>query len=360
MKILIVNDQFERGGAARVAAILCNGLFVKGYEVVVATDSINYETKYSINSNVRILQIQSKSNTGRFRRWTACSKTIRKYIQQENPDIIIAIQSLMFLVVWIANIGLGKKIIAADHTSFNIKSHPLLDFIRYHLYRYADALSILTKKDEKLLGNKFPHKKVIYNPLPFPILSEPVCRRQHILCVGRLESWYIKGFDIILDIWKQIEANFPEWKLVIAGSGDAESTQGMKNMISDRGLINRVDLLGQVDNMRLLYQQSSVFVLSSRVEGFPMGLMEAMSQGCACVAFSVYGAIKEMMSVNSGIIIDDGDIDGLKNAIIRVLENDSLRNLYAHNAITEISQFSEDRFIQSWDVLLNDVVKGRV
>lgn len=356
MKILIVNDQFERGGAARVAATQINGLLNRGHQITVITDNINYKLNYKLPSQIKLLQINLKLRSNKVLRWLSCAKTIRKYIKHEDPDVIIAIQSLIFFVVWIANLGLGKKIIAADHTSFNIKTHPLLNFIRYHFYTYADALSILTKKDEKILGKKFPKKKVIYNPLPFPIITKEVKREKNILCAGRLESWYIKGFDIILDIWQAIESLYPEWNLEIAGSGDTSAQKTIHEMISKRHLDQRVKLLYNVNDMRSLYQQSSIFVLSSRTEGFPMVLMEAMSQGCACIAFSVYGATNEMMSKKSGIIIEDGNISGFTDALKMLIQDSNLRAQYAKNAINEIAQFSEERFISSWENLLNSVV----
>lgn len=357
MKILIVNDQFERGGAGRVAAVMCNGLKHKGIDVVAVTDNKNWHQTYKLRSDIPIHFIDTKFGGSRIKKWLACSKKIRSYVKHEKPDCIIAVQSLMFLVTWIACLGIDVPIIAADHTSFSRKIHPLIDFIRYHLYSKADGLSILTQKDAILLGKKFPQKKVIYNPISFPILKEDTKRKFNILCAGRLESWDIKGFDIILDIWKNLESKYSEWTLEIAGAGNGTSQQIVEKMIAERGLAKRVKLLGHIDNMKNLYAQSSIFALCSRMEGFPMVLMEAMSQGCACVAFSVGGATNEMMTTKSGFIVNDNDITQFSSAIESLIADETLRYKCSKNAIEEIKRFSVDQFIENWIEYINFVIK---
>ena len=357
MKLLLVNDQFERGGAGRVAAIMCNGFYSEGIDITVATDKLHWHDTYKINSNIPIVDIDTKSCGNRFFKWLKCSKKIRCYVKNYRPDCIIAVQSMMFFVTWLACLGLKVPIIAADHTSFSRKIHPLIDFIRYHLYSRASALSILTKKDERLLGEKFPNKRVIYNPLSFPVLQCKKLRKKTILCVGRFESWHVKGFDIIFDVWEKIHEKYPEWLLEIAGSGDQKFQGEILEMISQRNILHRVKLLGHVDNMKDLYSETSIFVLCSRTEGFPMVLMEAMSQGCACIAFSVGGATEEMMSKDSGLLIPDNDILGLSNALEKLISDDLQRLNFSKNAMSEVARFSEESFIDNWLKLLKNTIK---
>lgn len=360
MKILLVNDQFERGGAGRVAAILCNELHRKGYDVILVCDTKHWAKTYPIDDDIPVREIVTKTlKPGRWEKlakWLRCSKTIRLYIREENPDIVIAIQSMMFLCAWLANLFIGVPIIAADHTSFNRRIDPIIDFVRYHLYDKADGLSVLTKKDANLLGEKYPHKKVIYNPLSFPILNYPVIRRKNILCAGRLEVWDVKGFDIIIELWSHIYAQYPEWVLEIAGDGTEASVGYMKDLLRKYGVTDRVHLLGRVDNMQQLYAESSIFALPSRMEGFPMVLMEAMSQGCACVSFSVDDVTIEMLEEGSGIIVNDGDVDAMEQAIIELINNNDLREHYSINAKKSVSRFSVESFVDTWDHYMAQVL----
>ncbi len=356
MKILFVNDQYERGGAGRVAAILANQLYAKGYDIISVYDYQNWGHTYNVNDKIpRRLIITQSTKVGildKTLKWWNCIKSIRRYIKEEKPDIIIATQAMMFFCCYIANMNIGIPIIAADHTSFTRRINPLLDFVRYRLYAKANGLSILTKKDFKVLGDKYPNKQVIYNPISFPILATPRIRKKRILCVGRLEVWDIKGFDLIIKIWAELAPKYPEWTLEIAGPGDSKSKAYLKKMIEDNKLSSCI-LLGQVDDMKNLYSSSEIFALPSRMEGFPMVLMEAMSQGCACIAFEVGGATNEMLDENSGIIVKDGDIEAFKQALITLIKDKTIRELYSINAINSVKKFSVDEFVDSWECLIH-------
>lgn len=366
MKVLLLNIQFERGGAARVAATLSNGLHDKGYDISIVSDTNNWGVTYSLDNKIPVLQIDTKGNNGstikKLLKWLRCSNQIRYYIKEAKPDIIIATESMMFLCAWIARIGIRHiPIIAADHTSFNRRIDPIIDFVRYHFYNKSDTLTILTKKDENLLGNKFPQKRVIYNPLPFKPLREKTERKKNILCAGRLEVWEVKGFDIILKIWSKLQNEYPDWTLDIAGSSDnKEAYSIIERMIEQLNLKGRINLLGQVNDMKSLYAQSSIFALPSRMEGFPMVLMEAMSQGCACIAFEVGGASNEMMDFSSGLLIKDGDVPAFQDGLVTLLSSTERINYYSKNAIEYVSRFSEESFLNEWINLINEFKNSKL
>ena len=248
----------------------------------------------------------------------------------------------------------GIPVIAVDHTSFSRKISWLEDWIRNYFYKYADVLSILTKKDEGLLGTRLPNKVVIYNPLSFPPLKTKTIRNKNILVAGRLSFWKVKGIDRIIDIWAKISDKYPDWILEIAGEGNSKSTHYLHDLVSHKGLDKRVKFLGQLHDMKTKLAETSIFALPSRVEGFPMVLMEAMSQGCACVAFKLGGASDEMMTNNkSGYIVEDGNMDVFSDSLCKLIDNPSLREQLGSNAINESKRFSVESFIQSWINILN-------
>lgn len=112
--------------------------------------------------------------------------------------------------------------------------------------------------------------------------------------------------------------------------------------------------LGQVNDMKTKLSETSIFALPSRVEGFPMVLMEAMSQGCACIAFTLGGACDEMMTNNkSGYIVEDDNLESFSNSLCKLLDNPSIREQLGCNAINDSKRFSVETFIQSWINILN-------
>lgn len=358
MKVLLINNQFKIGGAARVAAVMCNEFHDRGVDIRIITDSLCTPVLYELNPAIRLYPsiTLKKRKYQKLMKFIHIVKNIRNYIKDSKPDVIIAIQADMYLRTLIATIGLKVPIIVADHTTVTRKFDPVTNYTRSHLYKYAAGLSILTEKDKKLLGDKFPRKEVIYNPLSFDIFEGVFERRKNILCAGRLDAWRVKGIDIIIDIWSEIAASYPDWMLELAGDGDESSISLINQMIENKGLTGRVKLLGLVNNMQELYKNTSIFALPSRVEGFPMVLMEAMSQGCASVAFRIQGSTDEMVEDGAGFVVDDGDKDTFKKQLTALIENDSIREQMHTKAVDSVRRFSKDVFITHWLDYINKTI----
>lgn len=361
MKVLLINNQFSIGGAARVATTQCNELKRLGVDLHVVTDNINWSIDYGLDKSIPLYSISVNPKAdGKWEKVSKalkCIKDIRKYIKDICPDIIVAIQSDMYLRTLLANVGIKTPIIVADHTSFSRKQDRLTNFTRYFLYKYANGISILTRKDEMLLGTKYPQKKVIYNPLSFDVANNSYKRRKNILCVGRLDVWKIKGFDIILDIWAKIEKKYPDWQLEIAGTGTQTAINDLNLLVSKLGIETRVSFLGQVNDIQNLYQHSSIFALPSRMEGFPMALLEAMSQGCACVAFEIEGATREMLDEESGVIVPDGDNEIFQSYLEKLMDDATLVENFGEKAIIKSQDFTKEVFAKNWMKYMNDVIK---
>lgn len=356
MKILLVNDQFENGGAARVACTMCNEFKSRGYDLVVVSDTVKDAVKYDLNKEIPLLKADFKPRRrdvlSRVLSMFKTAKYIRKHIKKEKPDVIIAIQANAYIRTLIANRHLHIPLIVADHTSFARKMDFINTITRHHFYKYADGISILTYRDERLLGDKYPQKMVIHNPLTWDLLNEKMIRRKTILAAGRFDIWKIKGFDLLLQIWGQLANIFPDWKLEIAGTGNDESLQVVNNLIMQNCVEDRVSLLGQVSDMKSLYSQSGVFALSSRIEGMPMVLLEAMSQGCPCVAFDVGGASSEMMADGGGVVVKDGDIEGFKKGLALLMSDEEERIRCSNQAVISASRFSIEEFMKKWESLI--------
>ena len=360
VKVLLVNNQFSIGGAARVATTQCNELKKLGVDLSVITDNINWPIDYCLDRNIPIYSIsinpKASGKLQKISKAIKCIRDIRKYIKEVRPDIIVTIQSDMYVRTLLAKIGLKIPLIVADHTSFTRKQDAITNFTRYHLHKYADGISILTHKDEKILGTKYQQKRVIYNPLTFDVYEGGGIRKKNILCVGRLDVWKVKGFDIILNIWAKIEKEYSDWQLEIAGAGCQDSINELKSQILKFGLESRVTLLGQVNNMESLYRHSSIFALPSRMEGFPMALLEAMSQGCACVAYEVGGSTREMLNNECGIIVPDGDNESFQRCLSKLMNDVTIRESFGEKAAIKSREFAKETFAKNWLRYINDVI----
>ena len=110
-----------------------------------------------------------------------------------------------------------------------------------------------------------------------------------------------------------------------------------------------MEFLGFRSDIQELMAQSSVFCLSSRVEGLPMVLIEAMSQGCCCVAFDCITGPNEIIKMDCGVLVKNQDIDDLANQLARVMSSMELRSEYGLNAPNAVQQFSNNRVNKRWD-----------
>ena len=339
----------ETGGAGRVTSTLLPGLIEKNYEVVMALDNKNAKKFYSIPDIVKQVYIPIKGIMPTGIKQIKLLIATRKIIKQEHPDVIIAVTFFPFFYAHYAALGTGIPIIAYDHTSFGRNMGHFINWIRYSLYGKADKLIILTEKDRQLLNKKFPRKEVVYNPLTYPITRHLNKRNKTVLCAGRIDSWDVKGFDRIIEIWSHIAPKYPNWKLQIAGSGSQKKVDELKKMAFNSKVDKQIEFLGQISDMTSLYASTPIFALPSRIEGFPMVLLEAMSQGCICCAFEIGGAVREMMSSSSGSIVKDNELLLFEQELEKLMDQYPNYNKYQESGYKDASRFSCEAFYCQWD-----------
>ena len=357
LKVLVLIDQMQTGGAGRVTSTLLPGLLQKGYEVVMALDNANCQTFYPIPDEVRQMTIHIKSHDKSGIKQLRIIRAARRIIKQERPDVVIAVTFFPFFYAHYATIGLDVPIICYDHTSFGRNMGHFINWIRYSLYGKADKLVILTQKDEKLLGNKFPRKVVVYNPLTYPIGRHTIERQKTILCAGRIDAWKVKGFDRMIEMWSHLAPKHPGWRLQIAGEGSSKNIYKLKEIAAVFGVKDYIDFLGQVYDMPSLYSVASIFALPSRVEGFPMVLLEAMSQGCVCCSFEMGGAVNEMMSNTSGSIVKDGELVEFEKQLEKLMEQYPHFDALQESGYKDACRFSCEHFYNQWDKIIQEVIK---
>ena len=362
-RVLLVIDQLEFGGAGRVCSILANGLIGRGYDVAVCTAVKHHKINYTLSEKISIKEWYDPTPIkhgicGKLNNMFNRCKFYRKALKETKPTIVIAFTHNIYLYAKLWSWGYRVPIVVSDHTSMGRDLGKVSNFIRHKFYATADVVTILTEKDARLLGDKLPKKMVIPNPNTYDILQHDTVRENTILCVGRKDFWKVKGFDRILDIWSRLEPKYSDWKLKIVGPGSDASEQFLASKAEQLGILHRVSLIGNTLDMKSMYQSSSIFALPSRVEGFPMVLLEAMSQGCACVSFSMQGAIEEIINNGcDGDIVEDGDLDAFTNRLDNLIMDADKRNAYSINARQNIGRFSIDAFVDKWEQIINKVIK---
>ena len=362
-KLLFVIDQLEIGGAGRVASILMNELAARGYDVSVVTAIRHHKINYKLVDAVTVKEWYDPEPIkhgffGRVANMYNRYSYYRRALKEVKPDIIIAFTHNIFLYTKLWSWGYKGPIIASDHTSMGRDLGRFSNYLRHNFYKRADVVTILTEKDARILGDRLPKKEVVYNPVTFDTFDGVAARKKRVLCVGRKSFWSVKGFDRIIKIWGELYPKYPDWKLDIVGESNADSDAKLQMMITEAGVEKGVVMHGNTNEIEQFYRSSEIFALPSRVEGFPLVLVEAMSQGCACVSFSMQGAVSEIINDGKdGVIVEDGNLEEFAMQLEQLMNDAELRQRYADNAKHNVARFSIATFADRWESLIEKVQK---
>lgn len=361
MKLLFYIHGITGGGGERVLATLANEFAKRGESVGIATDT-DTPFAYKIDSRIILYDLYEGTNDNS----THISKNynsilirrnIRRIAKKEKPDVIVAFMSALGCSVIASTLGLGIPVVVSEHTNVSRKLGILLDIKRRLFYPLANAVTILTRYDKKLWKNKYENVVYMPNPVSLKGTNGSLNREKTILAVGRVNQWEIKGFDNLLRCWAKLCHLHPNWKLKIAGDADKNALEFLNNLANELGCCN-YEFLGFRKDVYELMQRSEIFCLSSRVEGLPMALIEAMNAGCCCVSFDVVTGPREIIRHGfSGLIAKNQDNEDLTEYLDRVMRDDVLRKRLALNAPQSIMKYSTDRIINRWYILFDKILK---
>ncbi|MBQ9071767.1 MAG: glycosyltransferase [Bacilli bacterium] len=168
-----------------------------------------------------------------------------------------------------------------------------------------------------------------------------------IISVGRLEK--IKGFNDLIDIFDIVLKKYPDWNLNIVGDGS--EFDALQDLINQKKLNNSIKLLGYKNSKELdkLYQESSIYVMSSLNESFGIVLLEAMSYRIPCIAFDSANGAKEIISNNwDGYLIDNRDKNKMAKKIINLINDENRRIIMGNNAYKKANKYLSQNIKQEW------------
>jgi glycosyltransferase involved in cell wall biosynthesis len=359
MKICIISTNLRFGGAERVAATLANGFYDHGHEVVIITNLFE-KISYPLRDGITTTNLVS-TNNNKIKKWSSAFKLARTAAKTYQPDVIIGIMELSSFIAKLSTIGLGTPVIASDHYSFERPKNVSYSFseklFKFHINKIYNTVTVLTEADKKVIGNRFKNVTVMPNPLFLETVKEIPKKEKVILAAGRIDGWYVKGFDVLIKAFAKLQGISSEWRLQIAGTGSDKNIAYLKELCIENKVEDSVDFLGFVNDMKSLYQKAAIFVLSSRYEGFGLVLIEAMSQGCAPIACDYKGRQREIIQDESqGLICLPDDVEALAQCMRKMIENSDYRVSVSQKAVKRSEHYSINNIIEKWEILLEQVV----
>ena len=245
----------------------------------------------------------------------------------------------------------GVIVVAQEHQRL-AAHHPETRSALVAALRNVSVLVVLTETDraawQDLLGDGSPAVVAIPNAVPGIPLGpgDPTARK--LIAAGRLEPQ--KGFDLLLEAFALVATEHPEWSLDIFGKGTQRDL--LEQSIARLGLAGRARVKGPTDRLGERMRDASVFVLSSRFEGFPIVLLEALAAGLAVVSFDCPTGPSDILDDGTnGILVRPEDVSALAASLVRVMDDEPLRQRLAAAGPASVLPYSIESVGGRWDEL---------
>lgn len=376
--IYCIRALYNPGGMERVLLNKVTYLVRKlGWEVmVVTTDQQGRPTFYPFPEEVRMVDLgidyadDNDKGTltkirGYLRRRREHKKKLAALLQAEKADIVVSLYPSESSFIPDIKDG-SKKVLELHFCKFFRLQYGrsglmgLIDRLRTRqdesIARKFDKFVVLTHEDKAYWGD-LPNIQVIQNAAMFmgAQYADPAAKR--VIAVGRLD--YQKGFDRLLRAWHlvQQDARFGEWQLDIFGQG--EWRDRLREQIKELGISQTARINPPTSRIGEEYARSSLAVMSSNYEGFPMVMIEAMAGGLPVVSFDFKCGPKDIIEHGvNGMLVPNGDIPGLAQALMQVMGDGAYRKSLSDNARCIVDTYSEERIMQKWINLFNSIVQS--
>jgi glycosyltransferase involved in cell wall biosynthesis len=248
--------------------------------------------------------------------------------------------------------------VGQEHLNMTKYGHEIRAAFR-KFYPRLDVYSALTQGDaaafSELLG---PGARVVCIPNGVPDVggARSFNDSKIVIAAGRLTPQ--KGFDRLLPAWAQVAPKHPDWELRIFGGGKLR--RRLERRIGELGIGGSARLMGYTDALPEEMAKAAFYVMSSRFEGFPMVLLEAMGCGLPIVSFDCPNGPRDLITHGKdGFLVADGDIDGLAAAMAEMIELGDARRSFGNAALAKSREYEMPAISRRWEELLDGILDER-
>lgn len=375
--IYCIRALYNPGGMERVLVNKVTWLVRElGWEIlVVTTDQKGRPTFYPFPKEVRMIDLginYSDDNdfspcrkiAGYLRRRRRHRRALTNLLLRERADVVVSLFPSESSFIPSIQDG-SKKVLELHYCKFFRLQYGrkgilgLIDRWRTwkddFLVRRFDKFVVLTHEDRNYWG-RLPNIEVIPNAAKNMSGHFSDVSAYRVIAVGRLD--YQKGFDRLIQAWSLVQADgrFADWQLDIFGQGEWKDM--LQQMIYEEGLHANAHINPPTKDIASEYVRSSLLVMSSHYEGFPMVMIEAMACGLPVVSFDYKCGPRDIIRHGeNGLLVKDGDIRGLAEAMMMVMGDDAYRKRLSGAALNVVSTYSEEAVMGQWTRLFASLVR---
>lgn len=363
---------YMAGGVERVLTIKAN-YFAEHYEydiTIILTEGKDKQFFYPLSPKIKVINLDInfeelwgysfiKKIFVYLKKQRLYKKMVAAELMRLHPDITISL--LRREINFLTDIKDGSKKIGELHVNrANYRNFESGDsnffknlFAKFWMrslvfkLKKLDEFVVLTNEDRQ----SWPELSNI-SVIPDPLSFVPACvsnlTEKRVIAVGRYV--YQKGFDLLLQAWSKIEKQYPDWQLVIYGDGNRTPYEMLVRQLGIDD--SRCHLKGPTTNIQQEYANSSLFVFSSRFEGFGMVLVEAMACGLPVVSFACPCGPKDIISDGEdGLLVEKGHVDAMADGLSRMMSDEQLRISMSQAARRNVKRFSIEQIAECWKMM---------
>lgn len=351
MKIDLISGTLSGGGAERVLVLLANYFAKNTHTVRIIT--FNAGDAYELDSRISRVRLHAGKIKNHKIRSTKNLYSFYK-LKSNRPNLMISFITQTSLIALLVAKLYRIKIVCSEHTnSLKFQTPVFLTYItRVLLYKFADQVTVLTAYDIDFYRKKGIKVRVLPNPCTFkPIEFPNQNRKKEILAVGNINRYKLKGFDSLIQLATPILKQNKDWVLKIVGGGE-EGIKILKEQIRANQMEDQIILSGFRNDVNKLMQESDIFILTSMHEGLPMALLEAMSQGMACISYDCKTGPADIIEHGkNGLLIDDQNSEAMQEELSKLLNDTALRNKLRNHGVLSLNRFSMENIGRQWEQL---------
>jgi GalNAc-alpha-(1->4)-GalNAc-alpha-(1->3)-diNAcBac-PP-undecaprenol alpha-1,4-N-acetyl-D-galactosaminyltransferase len=356
MRITLVITSLERGGAERVISRLASWWAEEGRDVTLLPLNSHAEPAYDLHEKVQRVSLglpPGRDSLASIFRKIKKVFVLRRYLRENPSDVIVSFIDRSNILTLLASRGLGIPVVVSERTvpaSYDIGI--ILSSLRRLVYPQASAIVCQTHSVVRWLRKRFQVPVyAIPNPVPSVPFSSQAERKKTtsqrtMIAVGRLT--HEKGFDLLLEAFSRVAGAFPEWRLSILGSGPLkEELEARSDALN---LADRISFVGACADPFPALRAADLFVLSSRFEGFPNALTEAMACGLPVISFDCpWGPGEIIRHEVDGLLVPPEDVAALAAALARLMASPQERERLAARAPDVVERFSKEKVLDMWN-----------
>ena len=368
------------GGMERVLTLKAN-YFAEQFDydiTIITTDGKDKKPFYNLSEKVKVINLDinfeelwNKSFLNKIKLYLEkqymYKKKLTNCLMLLHPDITISM--LRREINFITSIHDGSKKIGEMHINkahfrtFEEHEKNVIKsiFSKYWMHtllgnlKKLDRFIVLTDKDKES-WYELNNIEVIPNPLSFTSTVYSDIKKKRIIAVGRY--CHEKGYDHLLKAWASIQDYCEDWRLDVYGDGERHTYDKLIDIMNiDR---NRCSLNPATPEIQKEFENSSISVCSSRFEGFGLVIIEAMACGVPVVSFDCpWGPRSIIHDGKDGLLVENGNIKKLAEAIMKLIIDNELRTNMGKNAKNNVQRFSIEAIAEKWKRVFEEVVDSK-